>query len=111
MGFEKEILAAGTGPNPQVGQTVTVHCTGYVKGETNKKFWSTKDPGQKVFSFQIGKGKVIKGWDQGVLTMQVGESARLTLTPDFGYGVNGFPSWGIPGNAVLIFEIELLSVK
>ncbi|KAL0454358.1 UNVERIFIED_CONTAM: Peptidyl-prolyl cis-trans isomerase FKBP12 [Sesamum latifolium] len=72
MGVEKELLRAGTGPKPVAGQKVTVHCTGFGKdGDLAKKFWSTKDPGQQPFSFQIGQGKVIKGWDEGVLGMQV----------------------------------------
>ncbi|KAM3243846.1 hypothetical protein ACQJBY_055651 [Aegilops geniculata] len=79
MGFEKEILKAGTGPKPVKGQKVTVHCTGYGKdGDLSKKFWSTKDPGQQPFSFNIGLGSVIKGWDEGVMGMQLGEVARLT---------------------------------
>lgn len=62
MGFEKEILKVGTGPKPVKGQKVTVHCTGYGKdGDLSKKFWSTKDPGQQPFSFNIGLGSVIKG--------------------------------------------------
>ncbi|KAL8554944.1 hypothetical protein ACS0TY_002941 [Phlomoides rotata] len=61
MGVEKDLLKAGTGPKPVAGQNVTVHCTGFGKnGDLTKKFWSTKDPGQKPFSFQIGKGNVIK---------------------------------------------------
>ncbi|XP_038682480.1 uncharacterized protein LOC119982943 isoform X1 [Tripterygium wilfordii] len=61
MGIQKELLRPGTGPKPAVGQTVTVHCTGYGKnGDLSQKFWSTKDPGQQPFSFEIGKGRVIK---------------------------------------------------
>ncbi|XBH64514.1 hypothetical protein VPH35_118264 [Triticum aestivum] len=112
MGFEKEILKAGTGPKPVKGQKVTVHCTGYGKdGDLSKKFWSTKDPGQQPFSFNIGLGSVIKGWDEGVMGMQLGEVARLTCTPDYAYGSGGFPAWGIQPNSVLIFEIEVLSAK
>ncbi|VAI49582.1 unnamed protein product [Triticum turgidum subsp. durum] len=112
MGFEKEILKAGTGPKPVKGQKVTVHCTGYGKdGDLSKKFWSTKDPGQQPFSFNIGLGSVIKGWDEGVMGMQLGEVARLTCTPDYAYGEGGFPAWGIQPNSVLIFEIEVLSAK
>lgn len=70
MGFEKVILRAGSGPKPTIGKQVTVHCTGFGKNNNLKeKFWSTKDPGQKPFSFVIGRGQVIKGWDEGVLTM------------------------------------------
>ena len=73
-------------------------------------FWSTKDPGQKAFSFTIGLGQVIKAWDEGVMTMTVGEVARIKCTPDYGYGAGGFPAWGIMPNSVLLFEIEVLSV-
>lgn len=69
MGFTKTIIKEGNGTKPITGQTVTVHCTGYGKNrDLNEKFWSTKDPGQEPFSFQIGMGSVIKGWDEGVLS-------------------------------------------
>jgi peptidylprolyl isomerase len=111
MGFEKSILRAGNGVAPTKGKPVTVHCTGYGKNNNlEAPFWSTKDPGQQPFTFTIGQGKVIKGWDEGVMTMTVGEVARLTCTPDYGYGASGFPAWGIMPNATLIFEIEVLSV-
>jgi len=54
---------------------------------------------------------VIRGWDEGMLEMSVGEIAELTMTPDYGYGAGGFPAWGIPGNATLVFEVEILSVN
>lgn len=56
-------------------------------------------------------GSVIKGWDEGVATMQLGERARLRCTPDYAYGAGGFPSWGIMPNATLIFEIEVLQIS
>lgn len=112
MGFEKTILKAGTGPKPVKGQKVTVHCTGFGKdNDLAKKFWSTKDAGQEPFSFNIGQGSVIKGWDEGVMTMQVGEVARIQCTPDYAYGASGFPAWGIRPNSVLVFEIEVLSAQ
>ncbi|XP_021774134.1 peptidyl-prolyl cis-trans isomerase FKBP12-like [Chenopodium quinoa] len=112
MGIEKEILRPGTGPKPVTGQKVTVHCTGYGKDrDLSQKFWSTKDPGQQTFSFNVGKGNVIKGWDEGVLRMQVGEVARLTCSPDYAYGAGGFPAWGIQPNSTLVFEIEVLSAQ
>ncbi|XP_018485579.1 peptidyl-prolyl cis-trans isomerase FKBP12 [Raphanus sativus] len=96
MGMEKQIIRPGTGPKPAPGQTVTVHCTGFGKGgDLSQQFWSTKDAGQKPFSFQIGKGAVIKGWDEGVIGMQIGEVARLRCSPDYAYGAGGFPAWGI----------------
>eukprot|EP01035_Chromulina_nebulosa_P020767 gene20767-26927_t len=112
MGFEKTIIQQGNGVNPVKGDKVTVHCTGYGKnGDLNVKFWSTKDPGQKPFTFQIGLGQVIKGWDEGVASMSIGEIARLKCSPDYAYGAGGFPAWGIQPNSVLIFEIEVLSIQ
>ncbi|KAI5448360.1 Peptidyl-prolyl cis-trans isomerase fkbp12, variant 2 [Lathyrus oleraceus] len=110
MGVEKQIIRPGTGPNPRSGQNVTVHCTGY-DGDLSQKFWSTKDPGQTPFTFKIGQGSVIKGWDEGVLGMQLGEVARLRCSPDYAYGAGGFPAWGIKPNSVLEFEIEVLSAQ
>ncbi|KAL6202329.1 hypothetical protein ACLB2K_026037 [Fragaria x ananassa] len=111
MGVEKQVLKAGTGPKPVAGQNVTVHCTGYGKdGDLNQKFWSTKDPGQQPFTFRIGQGSIIKGWDEGVLGMQVEEVARLRCSPDYAYGASGFAAWGIQPNSILDFEIEVLKL-
>lgn len=83
---------------------------GYGKNrDLTMKFWSTKDPGQEPFSFNVGLGQVIKGWDEGVMTMKLGEVARITCTPDYAYGAAGFPAWGIMGDSTLIFEIEVLA--
>ncbi|CAJ2648929.1 peptidyl-prolyl cis-trans isomerase fkbp12-like protein [Trifolium pratense] len=112
MGVEKQVVRPGNGPKPNPGQNVTVHCTGYGKnGDLSQKFWSTKDPGQNPFTFKIGQGSVIKGWDEGVLGMQIGEIARLRCSPDYAYGASGFPAWGIQPNSVLEFEIEVLSAQ
>lgn len=95
MGFTKDVIRQGNGIKPTRGQTVTVHCTGFGKNrDMNLKFWSTKDPGQKPFSFKIGLGQVIKGWDEGVMTMSICEIARIHCTPDYAYGAGGFPAWG-----------------
>lgn len=112
MGWTKETTkpAPSGAPTPRKGQTVRVHCTGIVQA-SGYKFWSTKDDGQDIFSFQIGRGAVIPAWDEGVMTMAVGESATITATSDVAYGANGFPAWKIPGNATLIFHIELLSAQ
>jgi len=72
---------------------------------------ATKDPGQTTFSFKIGLGQVIKGWDEGVMDMSQGEIAKLKCTPDYAYGSGGFPAWGIMPNSELHFEIELLEFK
>lgn len=71
---------------------------------------STKDPGQKEFSFNVGVSQVIRGWDEGCLTMKKGECATLTVSGDYGYGKRGFPAWGIGPDATLIFEIEVLEI-
>ncbi|TFJ84166.1 hypothetical protein NSK_004638 [Nannochloropsis salina CCMP1776] len=112
MAFEKVVMQEGTGPTPTSGSTVTVHCEGLGKnGDLNAPFWSTKDPGQQPFTFQIGMGKVIRAWDEGVMTMKVGEKATIKATPDYAYGAAGFPAWGIQPNSPLNFVIEVLSVN
>eukprot|EP00669_Euglena_mutabilis_P013074 TRINITY_DN7821_c0_g1_i1.p3 TRINITY_DN7821_c0_g1~~TRINITY_DN7821_c0_g1_i1.p3 ORF type:complete len:119 (+),score=42.87 TRINITY_DN7821_c0_g1_i1:64-420(+) len=92
------------------GSTVTVHATGIVK-ETNKKFWSTKDPGQTPFEYKAGVGGVITGWDQGCLGMALGEVRELLIPADEGYGQKGFPAWGIPPGGSLNFTIEVLKIQ
>ena len=101
----------GKGPAPQVGQTVTVNYTGwlYVNGKKGKKFDSSLDHA-KPFSFAIGAGNVIKGWDEGVSSMRVGGKRTLIIPPDLAYGEDGAGD-DIPANATLIFDIDLLSVK
>lgn len=114
MGFTKTVLreAPPSSPLPRRGQSVTVHCTGYGKNnDLSSKFWSTKDPGQSPFTFNVGMGRVIRGWDEGVIGMKVGEVARIRCTPDYAYGKEGFPAWGIMPNSELIFEIEVLSAE
>jgi len=97
----------GTGATPQKGQTVTVHYTGTL--ENGKKFDSSFDHG-KPADFKIGVGKVIKGWDEGLMTMKVGGKRRLVIPSKLGYGPEGRAP-DIPGNSTLIFDIELLGVK
>eukprot|EP00929_Paragymnodinium_shiwhaense_P018355 TRINITY_DN12881_c0_g1_i1.p1 TRINITY_DN12881_c0_g1~~TRINITY_DN12881_c0_g1_i1.p1 ORF type:complete len:149 (-),score=33.06 TRINITY_DN12881_c0_g1_i1:22-468(-) len=96
-------------PSIAVGDKVTVHATGIV-AKSDKKFWSTKDKGQQPFTYNAGGG-VIKGWDMGSRGMKQGETRRLKIPAAEGYGARGFPSWGIPENADLIFELEVLSIK
>ncbi|XP_015784616.1 12 kDa FK506-binding protein [Tetranychus urticae] len=108
MGVEVQTIQAGDCTNyPQSGQTVVVHYTGTL--ENGKKFDSSRDRG-KPFKFRIGKGEVIKGWDQGVARMSVGERAKLICSPDFAYGSKGHPGI-IPPNSTLIFDVELLGLE
>mmetsp|Transcript_18842 Transcript_18842/g.31248 ORF Transcript_18842/g.31248 Transcript_18842/m.31248 type:complete len:127 (-) Transcript_18842:82-462(-) len=112
MGFTKTLIREGNGSKPARGQQVTVHCTGYGKNRDPKeKFWSTKDPGQEPFTFAVGLGQVIKGWDESVINMSIGEVARIHCSPDYAYGAGGFEAWGIMPNSELTFEIEVLSFK
>lgn len=103
------LLKEGTGPKIAKGDRATVHATGVVK-ETGKTFWSTKDAGQKPFTYQAGVGQVITGWDQGCLGMAVGEERELVIPAHEGYGQAGFPAWGIPPGGTLVFTLECLSV-
>jgi len=89
---------------------VTVHATGFVV-ETGKKFWSTKDAGQKPFTYTAGVGQVITGWDKGLLGMKLGEEREVTIPADEGYGAGGFPAWGIPPNGSLRFLLEVLKME
>ena len=97
----------GTGASPQKGQQVTVQYTGWLADGT--KFDSSRDRNQP-FTFRIGQGQVIKGWDEGVATMKTGGVRKLVIPPDLGYGARG-AGGVIPPNATLTFEVELLSVK
>jgi len=100
-------LVIGTGESPKPGQMVTVHYTGTLENGT--KFDSSVDRGQP-FVFPIAEGRVIKGWDEGVMTMKIGGKRKLTIPPDLGYGARG-AGGVIPPNATLIFEVELLGAK
>ncbi len=103
--------ASGDGEMPKAGQTVDVHYTGWLndKGAPGRKFDSSRDRGAP-FSFSLGRGDVISGWDIGVATMRVGGRRRLVLPPAHGYGARG-AGGVIPPNATLIFDVELLGIR
>ena len=106
MPLQIEDIAVGTGAEATAGKKVSVHYTGWLTNGT--KFDSSKDRGQP-FSFQLGKGQVIAGWDQGVAGMKIGGKRKLTIPPELGYGARG-AGGVIPPNATLVFEVELLGV-
>ena len=101
----------GTGTSPETGQTCVMHYTGWLddNGTRGEKFDSSVDRGTP-FEFSIGVGQVIKGWDEGVASMQVGGKRTLTIPPELGYGARG-AGGVIPPNATLIFDVELLDVS
>lgn len=101
-------VKVGTGPNPKVGQTVSVQYTGTLLDGT--KFDSSYDHGGKPIDFPIGVGRVIPGWDEGVPTMKVGGKRRLVIPGPLAYGPNP-PTPTIPPDATLVFDIELVAVK
>jgi len=107
MSLKIEELEAGTGAEAKSGQTVTVHYVGTLAN--GQKFDSSRDR-DEGFSFKLGAGQVIAGWDQGVPGMKIGGKRRLTIPPDLGYGPSGYPPV-IPPNSTLVFEVELLEVR
>ena len=100
-------ISIGSGAQPQAGKSVTVHYTGTLAD--GKKFDSSVDRGDP-FSFIIGVGQVIKGWDEGVMSMKIGGKRMLIIPSELGYGTRGAGSV-IPPNAELHFEVELLGVQ
>lgn len=105
-GLQIEDLRVGTGAEAKTGQVVTAHYLGTLEDGT--KFDSSYDRGQP-FQFTLGKGEVIQGWDQGIVGMRVGGKRKLVIPSSLGYGPQGMGP--IPGNATLVFEVELLGVQ
>ena len=108
-GLKIEVLQEGTGEQiSKAGDLVTVHYTGTL--EDGGKFDSSLDRGEP-FTFPLGQGSVIQGWEKGIVGMKVGEKRRLTISPELGYGEQGTPAGPIPPNAILIFEVEMISMR
>lgn len=106
-GLKWKDLNVGTGASPAAGQTVFVHYTGWLMDGT--KFDSSRDRNQP-FTFPLGSGRVIKGWDEGVATMKIGGRRELVVPPGLAYGARGFPG-SIPPHSTLKFDVELLDAK
>jgi peptidylprolyl isomerase len=106
-GLKIEFINQGNGPKPQKGQVIEAHYTGTLENGT--KFDSSRDRGTPL-AFPVGVGKVIPGWDEGLMLMKVGDRAKLTIPPKLGYGAEG-AGGVIPPNATLIFDVELVGIK
>ena len=107
-GLQYTDLVVGKGPLPLRGQEVSVHYVGTLENGT--QFDSSRDHGMP-FSFIIGRGSVIAGWDEGVMTMHVGGRRKLIVPSHLAYGDKGVPNAGIQPGATLLFDVELIGVK
>jgi len=107
-GLKYAILKPGKGAKAKKGDTISAHYTGWLK-DGGKKFDSSRDRGKPI-TFKLGIGRVIKGWDEGLQGMKVGEQRQLIIPPKLGYGERGAGNV-IPPNATLIFDVELVAIK
>ncbi|KAJ5580864.1 FKBP-type peptidyl-prolyl isomerase [Penicillium hetheringtonii] len=119
MGVDKKVLTPGNGVDfPKKGDNIAMHYTGCLYDASKAdnhfmgfKFDSSHNPGRgSPLASPIGVGRLIKGWDEGVPQMSLGKKAILTISPDYGYGANGFPGL-IPPNSTLVFEVELMKIN
>ncbi len=104
--FGFDVINAGSGPSPRKGEAVTVHYTGRF---TDGQVFDSSVDRDEPFTFVLGAGQVIGGWDLGVARMRVGDKVRLTLPPELAYGREGYPG-AIPPDATLVFDVELISI-
>jgi FKBP-type peptidyl-prolyl cis-trans isomerase len=112
--FSQTDLRVGTGTEATAGRLVTVHYTGWLYDPAQpegkgRRFESSRDPGRNPFSFRLGVGGVIQGWDRGVAGIRVGGERRLVIPPELAYGASG--SGPVPPNATLVFDVEVLDVQ
>jgi FKBP-type peptidyl-prolyl cis-trans isomerase len=107
-GLKYKVITPGTGATPKKGDTVIVHYTGTLEDGT--KFDSSRDR-NSPFSFKLGVGQVIKGWDEGLSIMRVGDRYTLIIPPDLGYGARDVGNGLIPANSTLVFDVELLRIS
>jgi FKBP-type peptidyl-prolyl cis-trans isomerase FkpA len=113
--LQSTVLTPGTGAAVSAGQTAVVQYTGWLydaaaKDNKGKQFDSSRVSGGRAFKFPVGTGSVIKGWDQGVVGMTIGESRRLVIPPDLAYGDRG-AGGVIPPGATLVFDVELIGIE
>ena len=106
-GLDVKVIEEGTGAVAENGQIILMQYTGKL---TDGTVFDSSIPRGEPFSFRLGAGQVIKGWDVGILGMKVGGKRTLTIPPEMGYGADGFPGV-IPPNATLIFDVELVGIK
>ena len=107
-GLKYQDVVVGKGPVPKPGDDILVNYTG--RFTNGKVFDSSLSPGRKPFELHLGRGDVIKGWDEGLSTMHVGGKRKLIIPPDLAYGQRGYPGV-IPPNSTLTFDVELLKIK